>query len=201
MFSVWLKLLTILCLCCRALTDAGVVWKHVGEAVTIKCIVPSNGINLSVRKGLDEEIQIFFFDKDKRKLVIFQPLQARLQSDNNFPELSIRIKNLTLNDTGPYWCKYTYLDINYNPKTSKAPGSVLLVVTENRNVATNAVSKCEEPQNEIVLLSVLICAAVIVVILVCILLILKIKPQRTTVKPRQVPTNDVYEDMRGTVRR
>ncbi|KAM9392217.1 uncharacterized protein KZ484_003712 [Pholidichthys leucotaenia] len=201
MFSVWLKLLTILCLCCRALTDAGVVWKHVGEAVTIKCIVPSDSMNLIVKKGLDEEIQIFFFDKDKRKSVIFRLFQARLQSDNNFPELSIRIKNLTLNDTGPYWCKYTYLDINYNRITSKAPGSILLVVTENRNVTMNAVSKCEEPQNEIVLLSVLICAAVIIVILVCILLILKIKPQRTTVNPRQVPTNDVYEDMQEITRR
>ncbi|XP_063326685.1 T-cell antigen CD7-like isoform X2 [Pelmatolapia mariae] len=194
----------ILCLYGTAKTAAdghGVERRNVGKQVTIQCRSASNQDMLYLKKGLNEEEDIYFTDSNKD--TINQRFTDRLQFHGKLPNVDILIKNLTLNDTGPYWCVYKSTDQKYELKTSRGSGSVLLVVTESGSAAGQRSVCPEQSQGDLVLVSVVICAAVLIVVLTVFLIwiILKTKPLRSTVKKRQVPVNDVYEDMRGTIRR
>ncbi|CAI5675233.1 unnamed protein product [Oreochromis niloticus] len=202
MSAVYLFIL-ILCLYGTARTAAGkaetdghgVVRINVGKQITIQCKSASNQDMLYLKKGLNEEEDIYFTDSNKS--TINQKFTDRLQFHGKLPNVDILIKNLTLDDTGPYWCVYKSTDQKYELKTTKGSGSVLLVVTDQR-------SEClEQSQSDLVLVTVVICAAVLIVVLTVFLIwiILKTRPLRSTVKKRPVPVNDVYEDMRGTIRR
>ncbi|XP_044038246.1 uncharacterized protein LOC122869371 [Siniperca chuatsi] len=206
MSAVWLNLITILCVSCTALSNpesSGVVWKDVGGAVTIQCRPPElNQEMLNLRKGLNEDIQVLFKESNSDKNTIATEFTSRLQLNGEFPNVDILIKNLTSGDTGPYWCEYKRFD----PKSSqvvtiKGEGSVLLVVTDGPHQDT--AQQCETSSKNLVLVPVVISAAVLLGILTVffIWLIFKTKTLRTTVTPRHVATNDVYEDMRGTLRR
>ncbi|XP_006791616.1 uncharacterized protein LOC102785598 isoform X2 [Neolamprologus brichardi] len=201
----------ILCLYGTARTAAdgyAVIRRKVGQQVTIQCRSASNQEMLYLKRGLNEEEDIFYLT-DSQKSTINQKFTDRLQFHGRVPNVDILIKNLTLDDTGPYWCVYKMSGRNYELKTSRGNGSVLLVVTESGSAADDPLSKADhhgcigQSQGDLVLVSVVICAAVLIVVLTVFLvwIIIKTKPLRSTVKKRQVPVNDVYEDMRGTIRR
>lgn len=204
MCAVWLKLLTILCIYCAALIDAenkGVVWRNVGEAVTIQCRARQSQEYLSLRMGLNEEREVFFTESFTKNTVA-RGVTGRLQFNGVFPNVDVLIQNLTLNDTGPYWCVYKMFDEKKNTmKITKGEGSVLLVVTEDRRATTDAVQGCNSPDQSLVLVSVVVAAAVLFGLIIGFIIWLVLKTKRNTVKPRPVATNDVYEDMRGTLRR
>ncbi|CAI5675234.1 unnamed protein product [Oreochromis niloticus] len=207
MSAVWLQLITLLCLSFGTPSRAdghGVVRINVGKQITIQCKSASNQDMLYLKKGLNEEEDIYFTDSNKS--TINQKFTDRLQFHGKLPNVDILIKNLTLDDTGPYWCVYKSTDQKYELKTTKGSGSVLLVVTESKSTDSLADqrSEClEQSQSDLVLVTVVICAAVLIVVLTVFLIwiILKTRPLRSTVKKRPVPVNDVYEDMRGTIRR
>ncbi|XP_005925547.1 uncharacterized protein LOC102304363 isoform X1 [Haplochromis burtoni] len=198
----------ILCLYGTARTAAGkaetdgyeVIRKKVGQQVTIQCRSASNQEMLYLKRGLNEEEDIFCLTLQKS--TINQKFTDRLQFHGPFPNVDILLKNLTLDDTGPYWCVYK-VSSNYELKTSRGNGSVLLVVTESGPAPSPRPVCTGQSQGDLVLVSVVICAAVLIVVLTVFLIwiIIKTKPLRSTVKKRQVPVNDVYEDMRGTIRR
>lgn len=53
----------------------------------------------------------------------------RLQINGVFPDPDIFIKNLTSNDTGPYWCLYAKTDQKLKEiQENEGQGSMLLVV-------------------------------------------------------------------------
>uniref|UniRef100_A0A3B4GCL0 Immunoglobulin V-set domain-containing protein n=1 Tax=Pundamilia nyererei TaxID=303518 RepID=A0A3B4GCL0_9CICH len=100
---------------------------NVGQQVTIQCRSASNQEMLYLKRGLNEEEDIFCLT-DLQKSTINQKFTDRLQFHGPFPNVDILLKNLTLDDTGPYWCVYK-VSSNYEFKTSRGNGSVLLVVT------------------------------------------------------------------------
>lgn len=154
--------------------------------------------------GLSEDSDVFFTEKDLVKTTVADRYKHRLQSNGDFPNVNILIKNLTLNDTGPYWCVYKIFDTKTNKQKSiKGDGSVLLVVTDDKRGATDPMKACNGSHQDLVLVSVVISAAVLLCILMAflIMIILKTRSLRASVTPRRLPTNDVYEDMRGTFRR
>nr|XP_004558467.2 uncharacterized protein LOC101486811 isoform X1 [Maylandia zebra] len=199
----------ILCLYGTARTAAGkaetdgyeVIRIKVGKQVTIQCKSASNQEMLYLKRGLNEEEDIFYLT-DLKKSTINQKFTDRLQFHGQVPNVDILLKNLTLDDTGPYWCVYK-MTSNYELKASRGNGSVLLVVTESGPAPSPRPVCTGQSQGDLVLVSVVICAAVLIVVLTVFLIwiIIKTKPLRSTVKKRQVPVNDVYEDMRGTIRR
>ncbi|XP_070837871.1 uncharacterized protein [Chaetodon trifascialis] len=200
MCAVWLKLVTILCLSCTALTgpeSGGVVWKDFGGSVTIQCrSSDKDQESLYLKKGFGED-EILFKESNSETQTISKEFTSRLELHGVFPSMDILIKNLTSADTGPYWCIYSKFDqTSSRPISMKGAGSVLLVVTD-------AVKPCEPENKNLVLVSVVISAAVLLGIIMGFLIwiILKTKTLRSTVKPRHATTNDVYEDMRGTLRR
>ncbi|XP_042078160.1 uncharacterized protein LOC102304363 isoform X2 [Haplochromis burtoni] len=203
MSAVWLQLITLLCVSFGAPSRADgyeVIRKKVGQQVTIQCRSASNQEMLYLKRGLNEEEDIFCLTLQKS--TINQKFTDRLQFHGPFPNVDILLKNLTLDDTGPYWCVYK-VSSNYELKTSRGNGSVLLVVTESGPAPSPRPVCTGQSQGDLVLVSVVICAAVLIVVLTVFLIwiIIKTKPLRSTVKKRQVPVNDVYEDMRGTIRR
>ncbi|XP_038555182.1 uncharacterized protein LOC119888599 isoform X2 [Micropterus salmoides] len=213
MSAVWVKLITILCLSCTALSDpafvsihvesSGVVWGDTGGAVTIQCRLPKSQLNqevLILKKGLSEKNEVLHIDGDSGKNTTATKFQGRLQLNGVFPNMDILIKNLTSDDTGPYWCKYKRFDQGTAALvTTEGNGSVLLVVT----VKTDTSQQCEPSNKNMVLVAVVISTAVLLGIMIFLLTwtILKVKTRCNSVKPRHVATNDVYEDMRGTLRR
>ncbi|XP_023137512.1 immunoglobulin V-set domain-containing protein isoform X2 [Amphiprion ocellaris] len=209
MSEVWLRIIAVVSVCCSALSqaeDRGVVWRDVGESVTIQCRTPADQEYLYLRMGLSEDTDVFFTEKASGKITISKQYQYRLQSDGKFPNVDILIKNLTANDTGPYWCMYKVFDRKiHKPVSTKGSGSVLLVVTRDKHAAraTSTAPPCDASHQDLVMVSVVISAAVLLCILMAflIMIILKTKSLRASVAPRRLPTNDVYEDMRGTFRR
>uniref|UniRef100_UPI0037E7145B uncharacterized protein n=1 Tax=Semicossyphus pulcher TaxID=241346 RepID=UPI0037E7145B len=201
MSAVCLKLLTIFYLCSTALTGSGsngVVRKDFKGSITIQCrFTEGDPDNLTVKKGLSED-QVLYREKDSEKNTITAEFRSRLQVYGKFPNLDILIKNLSSEDTGPYWCTYeTFNKKTKQPEIKIGTGSVLLVVAD-----ADTEKKCEDSNKSLVLVSVVITAVVLLTIIVTFCIwILKTKNLRTTAKPRRVANNDVYEDMRGTIRR
>ncbi|XP_034567529.1 uncharacterized protein LOC117832485 [Notolabrus celidotus] len=202
MSAISLKLITYLCLCGTALSGSdsnGVVWRNLGESVTIQCRSPTPDQHyLYLIKGL-EDFQVLFGEKKTGTYKIEQSFTSRLQCDGDLPNVDIVIKNLTSDDIGPYWCEYQKMDFDSpQPSKQRGQGSVIVVVRD-----TEHEEKCEQwPSKNLVLVSVVICAVILLVILLVFFIwIVKTKTLGTTVKPQRVSNNDVYEDMRGTIRR
>ncbi|XP_037647532.1 uncharacterized protein LOC119501306 isoform X2 [Sebastes umbrosus] len=201
MSVVWLKLISILCLSGTALSrpvSSGVVWKDLGGSITIQCRPPGPGQEyLSLRKGLSEELEVFYRDGASIKNNVVDEFGDRLQSHGVFPNMDILIKNLTSDDTGPYWCLYKKFDpLTAVSVNMKGNGSVLLVVRDKLQQCDN------QSGDQLILVSLVICSAVLFGITIVFLIwIVRKTKTYTTKKPRRVPNNEVYEDMRGTIRR
>ncbi|XP_014832769.1 PREDICTED: uncharacterized protein LOC106910606 [Poecilia mexicana] len=207
MSAVWVKVSTILCLCYTA-EMKGVQWREVGQYITIQCRSSSDQDNLILKTGLNET-EIFVLNKDPFKETIGDKIKGRVQTAGTFPNIDILIKNLRENDTGPYWCTYSKTeDVTYQQKIMKDDGSVLLVVTEKRQEtpppSNDPLKKCEEADMNMVLLGIAIAFGVLFIMMLGFVLIImhKTKSSNKAIKQRRVAAgNDVYEDMRGTLRR
>ncbi|CAI5675238.1 unnamed protein product [Oreochromis niloticus] len=178
----------ILCLYGTARTAAdgyGVIRRNVGKQVTIQCKSASNQDMLYLKKGLNEEEDIFHLT-DSKEPTINQKFTDRLQFHGKLPTVDILIKNLTLDDTGPYWCVYKSTDQNYELKATRGIGSVLLVVTENRPSPT--VPECEQTQGDSPLVSVVKCTAVLIAVLTAFLIGTIIKNKRNKARRRRDET-------------
>ncbi|XP_031728138.1 uncharacterized protein LOC116397108 isoform X2 [Anarrhichthys ocellatus] len=168
MSAVYLKLTAVLCLSCTALSgtgSSGVVWRDFGEAFTIQCRYPQQGqSSLSLEQGLSERKLVLFKYRKSEKISTAEEFSGRLQLNGVFPNLDILIKNLTSNDTGTYWCMYNKFDgeSTLNVKV-QGSGSVLLVVTDTR---------CDDQSdnNNLILVSVVICVATLLGIIICFLI-------------------------------
>ncbi|XP_017161576.1 uncharacterized protein LOC103469283 [Poecilia reticulata] len=206
MSAVWVKISTILCLCYTA-EMKGVQWKEVGQSITIQCRSSSDQDRLSLTMGLNET-EIVGINKKPHKEIIREGMKERVQTSGTFPNIQILIKYLRENDTGPYWCSYSKTeDVTYQQKIMKGDGSVLLVVTEKRQEtpppSDDPQKKCEGPDTNMVLVGVAIAVGVLLVMMLGFILFThKTKSSDNAIKPRRVAAgNDVYEDMRGTLRR
>lgn len=105
------------------------VWRDIGGSITIQCKAPEQVQELLVlKKGLEQD-EIYTRHGNGRP-VISKDFKDRLQVNGKFPNIDILIKNLTSNDTGPYWCHYSKIDPEEGGIINqKGNGSLLLVVT------------------------------------------------------------------------
>ncbi|MEQ2186489.1 hypothetical protein GOODEAATRI_028985 [Goodea atripinnis] len=202
MSAVWIKIFTILCLCYTAEMN-GVVWKENGQSITIQCRINLDQTYLSLKKGINKDIAIVVIYKTTGKITPSVEMSGRIQTHGNFPNIDILIKNLSTSDTGPYWCVYSHTDQFYQHQTNDGNGSVLLVVTEKSAPTEQLVACGQSNMNMVGVYVVIAVAALLIMVLGFIVwIIYKTKDSHSTTKPRRVATNgDVYEDMRGTIRR
>ncbi|MED6251043.1 hypothetical protein ATANTOWER_020159 [Ataeniobius toweri] len=202
MSAVWIKIFTILCLCYTAEMN-GVVWKENGQSITIQCRIKLKQTYLSLKKGINKDIVSVVIFKTTGKISTSEEMSGRVQTHGNFPNIDILIKNLSTSDTGPYWCVYSDTDESYQHRTIDGNGSVLLVVTEKSAPTEQLVTCGQSNMNMVGVYVVIAVAALLIIVLGFIVWIMyKTKVSDSTTKPRRVATNgDVYEDMRGTIRR
>lgn len=110
--------------------SGGVVWRDLGGAVTIQCRAPEpNQEFLNLKRGLSEDVVLFKENNSDTNPNIAKEFRGRLQVNGVFSSMDILIKNLTSNDTGPYWCLYSRFDGRAKIIGKTGTGSVLLVVT------------------------------------------------------------------------
>ncbi|CAK6964844.1 uncharacterized protein si:rp71-81e14.2 isoform X2 [Scomber scombrus] len=197
MLSVRLRCITSFCLFFTALNGketSHVEFKDVGEQITIQCrYTESDQTSLTLKKGLDEESEVLHRVNNGKSTIATQ-FENRLEVNGEMPNTDILIKNLTSEDTGPYWCVYKRV-ISGKPEEKKGKGSMLLVVRDSTQ-------PCEITNKSLILGSVVISGAVLLLIILAFFMwyIFKNKNSHTSKKPRHATTNDVYEDMRGTLR-
>lgn len=128
------------CVCAVSLfiyVESAVIYKNPGEDFTVQCRVKRQVDSLSLKKGLNEEDQIFYKDRKSDKNNIEDDFKKRLQLNGQFPNMDFLIKNLSSADTGPYWCVYGWFDeAEEMVKNEKGEGSVLLVVKGKSHLLT-----------------------------------------------------------------
>uniref|UniRef100_A0A3B5KAK4 Immunoglobulin V-set domain-containing protein n=1 Tax=Takifugu rubripes TaxID=31033 RepID=A0A3B5KAK4_TAKRU len=70
------------------------------------CIDVKDQYSLNIKRGLFQTDDIF--STNENKWAISKEFKSRLEFDiQAFPSVNITINNLTIEDTGPYWCIYT----------------------------------------------------------------------------------------------
>lgn len=110
--------------------SGGVVWRDLGGVVTIQCRTPEADQEfLTLKKGLNEDHILVKENNSDSNLNIAKEFKGRLQLNGVFGSVDILIKNLTSDDTGPYWCLYSKFDGRAKVIEKQGTGSVLLVVT------------------------------------------------------------------------
>lgn len=192
MSALWLRFLSVLCLPCAALSsseEGGVVWKELGGSITIQCRTAAKEQKiLNLKRGLQKD-PIFAINNDWTSIIRASKVENRTLVKGTFPNLNITITNLVMEDTGPYWCFYSMFGKTMETKEGK--GAVLLVVKERQ--------QCAAENTHLYQAAMVGSAALLFIIIVGILLWIILKTRTRTA--RRVITNDVYEDMRGTLRR
>lgn len=106
------------------------LWRDFGGDVTFQCTCPEpDQESLEVKKGLNAETLLLFQEKNSGKITIAANFTNRLQTHGGFSKIQILIKNLTMEDTGPYWCLYRkYNPTSYETTITKVAGSLVVVV-------------------------------------------------------------------------
>ncbi|XP_014832768.1 PREDICTED: uncharacterized protein LOC106910605 [Poecilia mexicana] len=158
MSAVWVKICGIICLCYAAEMKE-VVWREVGESVTIQCRSgTSKHISLHLKRGLREDMDIAQINnklklgKNQKRLMHFSEIKLhevknmidRVQINGTYPNIDFLLKNLSVDDTGAYWCLYLQ-DTSNTREMIKGGGSVIVVVKENSYARAEAVQGADEP--------------------------------------------------------
>lgn len=110
-----------------------VVWREVGEYITFQCRSKSSQSFLHFKRGLRQETSIVYAEKSAQKKPVVRGLVDRVQINGTFPKINILLRNLDLNDTGPYWCIYS--KNTYKEMVTVGEGSVVLVVKGKSNIS------------------------------------------------------------------
>ncbi|XP_029584654.1 uncharacterized protein LOC115171724 isoform X1 [Salmo trutta] len=218
-----------LCLLCCTLAEKGskglLVRKQEGDTMTIHCstALPDQE-NLSVYMRLTKEIEVLYFHQGNQKFTLHKRFELRLTPNGKLNKMDITITNLTIEDSGVYWCVYS---VYKTPKIVKTEGevAVLLVVNDLYVRSCSTGYTCPVPsdlqmlkdeecdQNDassglgmpryLVLVSAVTAGSVLLLSLLILFIwvIPRLKAWRATIRPTPVRTNDVYEDMRTTIRR
>ncbi|XP_036798504.1 V-set and immunoglobulin domain-containing protein 1-like [Oncorhynchus mykiss] len=105
-----------------------ILWVKTGEKFTMKCSITlkdQDGMYLCV--GLDREV--LYYHRRDSKLTSRKGYWNRVKTEGPVDQLTITVSNLTIEDTGVYWCAYR----NVNKSTLKkriiqGKGSTLVVV-------------------------------------------------------------------------
>ncbi|XP_075994923.1 uncharacterized protein LOC142989333 [Genypterus blacodes] len=205
MCAALFRLITALLVCSSALSGVGnngVVQGHFGGSVTIQCRHPDQRQDfLYLVRGVSEDDQVLVKNK-KHNSSIKAEFKKRTQVNGDVPNVDIFITNLTVEDTGAYWCIYQKFTPSMDFPKTKGSGSVLLVVAGPQ---CDKSTQADQSQRSYDLALVLIAIFVIVLFIICMVVIIWLKRKISSVRgakePRRLPTNDVYEDMRATIRR
>uniref|UniRef100_A0A4W5PLC6 Ig-like domain-containing protein n=1 Tax=Hucho hucho TaxID=62062 RepID=A0A4W5PLC6_9TELE len=108
-----------------------ILWVKTGEKFTMKCsttLKDQDAMYLYV--GLDREV-LYYYQQDS-KLTPRKRYWDRVKTEGPVDQLTITVSNLTIQDTGVYWCVYTnFNEITYENDINQGRGSTLVVVNDD----------------------------------------------------------------------
>ncbi|XP_063050469.1 uncharacterized protein si:rp71-81e14.2 [Engraulis encrasicolus] len=179
-----LPLLSLFLCFVTGLSEKRIEWKREGEKVDIPCSAGrSDSPNaMYLYKTYDQQQEVTYlngkFGSSPRK-----PFGGRIQIVGDFTKLTATITNLTIDDTGVYWCQYLNI---IGPKTNKlnTDGHVLVVVSGQEICPTPAppgtpgTVKTSQTSSEVPMSTMLVVCAITIgslVLLVLIILIIRVK--------------------------
>ncbi|XP_070965877.1 uncharacterized protein [Oncorhynchus clarkii lewisi] len=107
-----------------------ILWVNTGEKFTMKCsttLKDQEGMYLYV--GLDRDREVLYYYQRDSKLTPRKRYWDRVKTEGPVDQLTITISNLTIEDTGVYWCVYTkFNEATYENDINQGRGSTLVVV-------------------------------------------------------------------------
>ncbi|KAI7789528.1 uncharacterized protein LOC130550298 [Triplophysa rosa] len=155
-----------------------------GKNINIPCATdkrPQDGVYMKRKKLHETEQQkIFYYYKDgtfTKKTNVSATI-----NEKDFPNLTATLYNLTVADTGLYWCEF-----NFEEKRINSAATLLWVTDENRNVRENC-------QNGMVFYVM----TALFAITLCILGFFSVKVKRSCesdTPSKKSPDSSVYEEM------
>ncbi|XP_017577126.1 uncharacterized protein LOC108441888 [Pygocentrus nattereri] len=169
---------------------------RVGETVTVNCTnpdqnVPQDGVYMYHQLDTDEK-KVTYLYKDGT-FTPREPFKNRLETNKKLDTFAVSILNLSISDTGVYWCVFNKEDKNYDSKEK-----TLLVVSGNENCANEEKKK---ENNTLTLIIVSVGASFLMMFATIILLLIIPKMKRCcehgNFAPPRRAKDGVYEDMRG----
>ncbi|XP_029545125.1 uncharacterized protein LOC115147187 [Salmo trutta] len=110
-----------------------ILWVKTGEKFTMKCsttLKDQDGMYLYV--GLDRDREVLYYYQRDSKLTPRRPYWDRVKTEGPVDQLTITVSNLTIEDTGVYWCVYTKFNgTTYENYINQGRGSNLVVVKDD----------------------------------------------------------------------
>ncbi|XP_055763081.1 uncharacterized protein LOC129839577 [Salvelinus fontinalis] len=129
----WCLLLIGFSLSTSTTAAEAILWVKTGEKFTMKCsttLKDQDGIYLYV--GLDRDMQVLYYHQRDSKLSPREGYWDRVKTEGPVDQLTITISNLTIEDTGVYWCIYTkFNETTYENDINQGRGSTLVVVNDD----------------------------------------------------------------------
>ncbi|XP_042159278.1 uncharacterized protein LOC112264167 isoform X3 [Oncorhynchus tshawytscha] len=110
-----------------------ILWVKTGEKFTMKCsttLKDQEGMYLYV--GLDRDREVLYYYQHDSKLTPRKRYWDRVKTEGPVDQLTITVSNLTIEDTGVYWCVYTKFNkATYENDINQGRGSTLVVVNDD----------------------------------------------------------------------
>ncbi|XP_064810853.1 uncharacterized protein LOC135526415 isoform X2 [Oncorhynchus masou masou] len=110
-----------------------ILWVKTGEKFTMKCsttLKDQDGMYLYVGLNRDREV-LYYYQRDS-KLTPRKRYWDRVKTEGPVDQLTITISNLTIEDTGVYWCVYTtFNEATCENDINQGRGSTLVVVNDD----------------------------------------------------------------------
>ncbi|XP_071245225.1 uncharacterized protein [Salvelinus alpinus] len=118
-----------------------ILWVKTEEKFTMKCsttLKDQEGMYLYV--GLDRDMEVLYYHQNSSKLTPRKRYWDRVKTEGPVDQLTITISNLTIEDTGVYWCVYTkFNEAMYENDINQGRGSTLVVVNDNEKPCPSGV--------------------------------------------------------------
>uniref|UniRef100_A0A4W5LHG4 Ig-like domain-containing protein n=1 Tax=Hucho hucho TaxID=62062 RepID=A0A4W5LHG4_9TELE len=149
-----------------------ILWVKTGEKFTMKCsttLKDQDGMYLYV--GLDRDREVLYYYQRDSKLTPRKRYWDRVKTEGPVDQLTITVSNLTIQDTGVYWCFYTnFNEITYENDINQGRGSTLVVVNGRSNE-----KPC--PSCMVNIISIIIIITSLLTILLCVIFLIWVVPR------------------------
>nr|XP_029480230.1 uncharacterized protein LOC115103538 isoform X2 [Oncorhynchus nerka] len=195
----WCLLSIVFSLSTSTTATEAILWVKTGEKFTMKCsttLKDQDGMYLYV--GLDRDREVLFYHRRDSKLTLRKGYWDRVKTEGPVDQLTITVSNLTIEDTGVYWCVYTNVNKStFNNFIIQGKGSTLVVVNATAVTLTPFHPANEKPCPSGVVNIIIIS---ILTILLCVIFLIWVAPLVKRCRNQggstpQVIPDSVYEDM------
>ncbi|XP_029480230.2 uncharacterized protein LOC115103538 isoform X2 [Oncorhynchus nerka] len=195
----WCLLSIVFSLSTSTTATEAILWVKTGEKFTMKCsttLKDQDGMYLYV--GLDRDREVLFYHQRDSKLTLRKGYWDRVKTEGPVDQLTITVSNLTIEDTGVYWCVYTNVNKStFNNFIIQGKGSTLVVVNATAVTLTPFHPANEKPCPSGVVNIIIIS---ILTILLCVIFLIWVAPLVKRCRNQggstpQVIPDSVYEDM------